>query len=91
MHRRGRTKRGSKIHNMGVSRSENTDIHQLRNAPPGGCTHPPIQPTQLLRKFLESFIPVAPYGGIPRRGRYGDVPRVVSLEQVGQKVLLVVR
>lgn len=51
---------------------ENTHIHTYahwsRNTSPEGCAHPPIQPTQLLRKLLESFILVPPYGGIAPRG-----------------------
>lgn len=70
---------------------ETSKVRRSRDPASRGHAHPPIQPTQLLRKFFESFVFVASYGDISRRGRKGDVPCVVSLEKVGQKVLLVVR
>jgi len=77
-HRQGRTRGRFQISEHGYP-SRRTHAHQSRSAPSEGCAHPPIQPTQLLRKLLKPFIFAAPYGGIAR-GRGGNVPRIVPLE-----------
>jgi hypothetical protein len=55
-----------------VSIAGSTHDRRSRDTPSEGCTHPPIQPTQLLRKLFKPFIFVVPYGGIATRGRGGN-------------------
>jgi len=67
----------------GIEIREQARAQWSGNASSGGRTHPPIQPSQLLRKLLKSFV-VAPDGSVSREGGGRYVPRVVSLKQVSQ-------
>lgn len=76
---------------VGIEVGKYTDASiESRNSTPYGCAHPPVKSTQLLRKLLESSVSMSPDGSIPRSG-WREVPRVVPLEKVGQKVLLIIR
>lgn len=82
---RGRQRGGFHIpEHEGIETWEQTHAKRSGNTSSGGRTHPSIQPSQLLRKFLKSFIVVAPDRGISCEAGGGNIPRIVPLKQVGQ-------